>query len=229
MVRFLACLFITMLIQSIDVSGQRLEYYGKEYGKTTLEGGAIHRIRFDEIVSYFDFIEDNDVRYFYHHPKGEVTLYFWLDNKVNELAIRAISPIPKLVSPRTGNKVTDLYTKNEKNKENGFDTEIVVERAANINSRSDISILSDTSSWVFVDANGFSSSDINNHTIPCSEVRLVQYDSESDFQINAGLYKISVTAHAGKKMHGSLLVEIGCTDFLSQPKVSSNPLDFISH
>ncbi|HNQ12558.1 MAG TPA: LipL32 family surface lipoprotein [Bacteroidia bacterium] len=222
MSRFPTVLLLTLLGISIQsLNAQRLDYFGMEYGKTDLGNGIFSRIRFNEIASYFDFIEKNDARYFQRNKRGEIVLYFLLNDTVEELAVRAISPIPHLASPRSGNIASDSYIRNENKKQNGFDTEILLERYSGSRNPSVLNTPTDDWKWDFVDANGGIKPGETN-----SEIRLVQYDTESENQIIPGLYKISVTQHAGSELFGSLLVEVGCTKSLVHPKLSADLRDF---
>lgn len=122
----LTCWFLFFLA-SHQVSGQRLDpFLSKSY--VALNGEARESLPYEKPVRYFDYIKHEYPPAITDSQVVSYYLYFTLPEKVNELGIRLLSPVPELTSPNSGDIETESYMAlNLAAKSNWFDAGIILE------------------------------------------------------------------------------------------------------
>lgn len=104
----LKCLLFFFLV-SLQVSGQRLDpFMSKSY--VAMDGEAKELLPYEKPLRYFDYIHQTDPPDTLDSNRVGYYLYFTLPEKVNELGIRLLSPVPELASPNRGDIETESYT-----------------------------------------------------------------------------------------------------------------------
>lgn len=122
----LTCWFLFFLV-SHQVSGQRLDpFLSKSH--VALNGEAKELLPYEKPVRYFDYIKQTDPPAIMDSNMVSYYLYFTLSDKVNELGIRLLSPVPELASPNRGDIETESYMAlSLAEKSNWFDAGFVLE------------------------------------------------------------------------------------------------------
>lgn len=196
----LTCLFLLLLV-SYQVYGQRLDpFLSKSF--VAMDGESKEMLPYEKPLRYFDYInqatspdtvDSNRIGYY---------LYFTLPEKVNELGIRLLSPVPDLASPNRGDIETESFTAIKlAEKSNWFEAGFILE----FGSRSG----ENTFTAVYHLGENHQSNDVPpqpNGKYNNALYRLVRED------LPAGVYRITLVIERGDQVElpvGSYLLEIG--------------------
>lgn len=144
---------------------------------------------FQETVRYFDVVHQKHKQLYMKEDTTFYTLYFVLDDTLQELAVRLLSPLPELTSPNKGNIVREGYYAFDKKNSQGFNGRICLDLS---------STTTDSTQWTSIPL----LSDKNNR-MGNSTWRL------HDRKLSPGTYRLRIFTTLPEKMRGAFMLETG--------------------
>ena len=182
------------------VSAQRLGRFGK--GDTGQGETA-----YGTIKSYFGYADSTTFPAEMISDTGYYIIYFTLADSVPDLGLRLISPVPALVFPDRGDRVSDNYYENEKKRNASFDP-IMYLQVLTLQTEGD-SIITGSQEWKNIAFND----DSRELSPPASSlIRLKQ-------PLPPGAYRIAFKSK-DNKVKGGYLVQLGSSGPVSNVKLS---------
>lgn len=195
-------LIVLFLMTPPLLYAQRLEQFGSDSGKRE-SGGITHRIPYEKVISYFDFIDKDHSQLSSHKGQEEITFYFYLEDSLTELGLRVLSPVPELVTPKKGNYATNAFLDSSKNKNIGFDPVLKIKRSKSFVEKADLGRKDFIPDWVLLGEND------NQNEMFRKEYALIRLVATADQNVLCpGLYCITITA-SKESLRGSFLLQIG--------------------
>lgn len=85
-------------------------------------------VPYEKARSCFDYIDSSNVTIYKLEDQYAFSLYFYIENLLQELGLRFISPLPVLFSPNKGDQVTYLFENADAPKSKGFNASIALNR-----------------------------------------------------------------------------------------------------
>ena len=85
-------------------------------------------VPYEKARTYFDYIDSNNVTIYKVEEQNAFSLYFFIENPLQELGLRFISPLPELFSPNKGDQVTNMFENADAPKSKGFNASIALNR-----------------------------------------------------------------------------------------------------
>jgi hypothetical protein len=181
---------------------QRLEPFGSGGNKKT--GMNARSIPYENTLFYFECINDNNDFLVKDGKKEAYVMYFFLEDSLQEIGLRVLSPIPELVSPNRGHIVTANYLDSCDYKEKGFDPVLKISRSKKQFSRTELSQLETKPEFILLGEND------NNDEMNVKENALIRLQSNADsLNLSPGLYSISISSATKNPMRGNFLLQIG--------------------
>lgn len=183
---------------------QRLAPFGSE-SSTRIYGDQVVRNPYDATISYFECIDSANLFIVQEREKEFYTLYFFIDDTLKEIGVRALSPVPELTSPGRGQFATeDFYT--SKNKKKGFNSFVSLNRAVEIKNRAELSHAKKELSWKLIGENN----DSKEMDKPENSLFRVVH-GKNDTYLLPGLYRIRISKseNNNEKLAGSFLLQMG--------------------
>lgn len=194
-------IFLSILLHQISWA-QRLEPFGSGGNKKT--GMNARSIPYENTLFYFECINDNNDFLVREEKKETYVMYFFLEDSVQEIGLRVLSPIPELVSPNRGHIVTADYSDSCDYKEKGFDPVLKISRSKKQFSRTDLSQSETKPEFILLGEND------NNDEMNVKEYALIRLHAEADsLKLSPGLYSISISSATKYPLRGNFLLQIG--------------------
>jgi len=85
-------------------------------------------VPYEKARTYFDYIDSSNVTIYKVEEQYTFSLYFYIENPLQELGLRFISPLPESFSPNKGDQVTYLFENVDAPKSKGFNASIALNR-----------------------------------------------------------------------------------------------------
>jgi hypothetical protein len=83
---------------------------------------------YEKARTQFDYIDSSNVTIYKVEEKFAFSLYFFIENPLQELGLRFISPLPESFSPNKGDQLTYLFENANAPKSKGFKASIALNR-----------------------------------------------------------------------------------------------------
>jgi hypothetical protein len=87
-----------------------------------------HALPYEKARTQFDYIDSINVTIYNVEGQNAFSLYFFIDNPLQELGLRFVSPLPESFSPNKGDQVTYLFENANASKSKGFNASIALNR-----------------------------------------------------------------------------------------------------
>lgn len=146
---------------------------------------------FQETVRYFDVAHNKHPQLRIQKDTTFYTLYFVLNDSLQELAVRLLSPLPELTSPNKGNIVRDGYYAFDKKNSQGFDGRICLDFS---------STTEDSTQWTSIPLL------IDKNNVPGNSTW-----RHYDRKLSPGTYRLRIFTTLPEKMRGAFMLETGST------------------
>ena len=85
-------------------------------------------VPYEKARSYFYYIDSSNVSIYKVGEQYTFSLYFYIENPLQELGLRFISPLPESFSPNKGDQLTYLFENADAPKSKGFNASIALNR-----------------------------------------------------------------------------------------------------
>lgn len=85
-------------------------------------------VPYEKARTYFDYIDSSNVTIYKVEEQNTFSLYFFIENPLQELGLRFISPLPESFSPNKGDQVTYSFENADEPKVKGFNASIALNR-----------------------------------------------------------------------------------------------------
>jgi hypothetical protein len=185
---------VLFLLPSLCLS-QRLEPFAST--TKSADGYSGKRV-YPQVCSYFECVEGGDNPFIAKNNNQEVySLYFYIPDTLTEIAARALSPVPELVSPDKGMIATESFYNCPGNLKAGFDIAISLFRstATTFNSGS--------LEWSLVAEND-NSAEMQHESDACLRV----VSKANTGSLLPGIYRIDIRS-TKPSLRGNFLLQIG--------------------
>lgn len=215
------CLF-SFAIGSSKLNAQKLGKFGAEMGKKSFMGKEI-RIPYTDLVNYFGYIAPGTKSDAAKDGKNIYYLYVWISAVAPEIGIRMISPIPKKMKASSKDFTSPTFEANKEERDEYFDTWLVLEKAQGIVKAEDITKGGDAS-WNILGTND-DSSEMPANPSGSKYNSLMRITSEASNPLKAltvGLYRIGFTTYKKGEVKGSFFVQIGAPIKLPGTAIATN-------
>jgi hypothetical protein len=110
-------------------------------------------VPYEKARTQFDYIDSSNVTIYNVEGQSAFSLYFFIDNPLQELGLRFISPLPESFSPNKGDQVTYLFENASAPKSKGFNASIALNRIEINNADTNFIQLKDESPLKFKERN----------------------------------------------------------------------------
>ncbi len=85
-------------------------------------------VPYEKARTQFDYIDSSNVTIYKVEGQNAFSLYFFIENPMQELGLRFISPLPESFSPNKGDQLTYLFENANAPKSKGFNASIALNR-----------------------------------------------------------------------------------------------------
>ncbi len=190
-------------IMSYSLYSQRLEPFLSE-GVAIRTGNISKRIPYENTIFYFECINEGNPFLKKEKDLETYVLFFFLEDSLEEIGFRVLSPVPELVSPNRGHTVSENYTDSCQGKSRGFDPFLRIHKATFISSLRELHQLQGSPDFILMAEND------NNEEMIQKEYSLIRFITpEGGKKIEPGLYSITISAAKRTPLRGSFLLQCG--------------------
>lgn len=185
---------VLFLLPAICLS-QRLEPFAST--TKSADGYSGKRV-YPQVCNYFECVESSANTFISKSNGKEVySLYFYIPDTLTEIAARALSPVPELVSPDKGMIATESFYNCSENLKAGFDIAISLFRS------SASTFKSDSLEWSLIAEND-NSLEMQHESDACLRV----LSKASNVPLLPGIYRIDIRS-TKPSLRGNFLLQIG--------------------
>ena len=200
---------MVLLLFSALLNAQRLD----RFAMSKFAAGGQKGIAYPMQKSFFAKLPTDTIP---SYIRGDTTFYFiylWLPERVKELGLQLVSPVPQNASANKGDYQVEDYHDSLKKARNYFDPLLIAVRVLNINSPEEIFIKGNNISLRLMGRNDNSPEAVAQPSMMKKNSLLRIGVSESDTAYApAGLYTISFASTDNKKPEGTFVLQVGVTE-----------------
>lgn len=188
---------------------QRLEPFASTTKST--DGYSGKRV-YPQVCSYFECVESSDNPFISESNGKEVySLYFYLPDTLTEIAARALSPVPELVSPDKGMIATESFYNCSGNAKAGFDIAISLYRST------PATFKNDSLDWILLAEND-NSTEMHHESDACLRI----LTKSSTAPLLPGIYRIDIRS-TKPSLRGNFLLQIGSLPGVRRLQLYAHP------